>query len=89
MNGIDLIKQLRSDATTKHGPIVVISANLDAERLANRMMQLMFAGVEWLQKPQTGSSILCAVKTVISHQRANELTNLIFTRCFIFSLIFA
>lgn len=66
MNGIDLIKQLRSDATTKHIPIVVISANLDAERLANRSAT-MFAGVEWLQKPQTGSSILRAVKTAIAH----------------------
>jgi CheY-like chemotaxis protein len=65
MNGIELIKQLRSDATTKHIPIVVISANLDSERLANRNSN-MFANVEWLQKPQTGASILNAVKAVIA-----------------------
>ena len=64
MNGIELIKQLRSDASTKHIPIVVISANLDSQRLANRN-STMFAGVEWLQKPQSGAAILKAVKTVM------------------------
>jgi CheY-like chemotaxis protein len=72
MSGIELIKQLRSDATTKHIPMVVISANLDSERLANRN-STMFANVEWLQKPQTGASILKAIKTVITHQGAEQL----------------
>jgi signal transduction histidine kinase/ActR/RegA family two-component response regulator len=66
MNGIELIKQLRSDAATKHIPIVVISANLDSERLANRNSS-MFANVEWLQKPQTGASIINAVKAAIAY----------------------
>lgn len=65
MNGIELIKQLRSDAATKNIPIVVISANLDSERLANRNSN-MFANVEWLQKPQTGASIVNAIKSVIT-----------------------
>lgn len=65
MNGIDLIKQLRSDAITKNIPIIVISANLDAERLANRK-SAMFAGVQWLQKPQSAPSIIAAVKTAIA-----------------------
>jgi PAS domain S-box-containing protein len=64
MNGIELIKQLRSDASTKHMPIVVISANLDSQRLANRN-STMFAGVEWLQKPQSGAAILKAVKAAL------------------------
>lgn len=66
MNGIELIKQLRSDAITKNIPIIVISANLDAERLANRKTS-MFAGVQWLQKPQSALSIITAVKTAIAH----------------------
>ena len=66
MSGIELIKQLRSDVTTKDMPIVVISANLDSERLANRN-SLMFSGVEWLQKPQSVASIIKAVKAAIHH----------------------
>ena len=65
MNGIELIKQLRSDASTKHIPVVVISANLDAERLAFRN-SILFSNIEWLQKPQTGTSIINAVKAVIA-----------------------
>jgi PAS domain S-box-containing protein len=67
MNGIDLIRQLRSDASTKHLPVIVISANLDSERLANRKAAV-FSGVQWLQKPQTTASIIAAVKTAISQQ---------------------
>jgi len=66
MSGIELIKQMRSDATTQYIPIVVISANLDTEHLANRNLS-MFTRVEWLQKPQTMQSILNAVKTAIAH----------------------
>jgi PAS domain S-box-containing protein len=66
MSGIELIKQMRSDATTQYIPIVVISANLDSEHLANRNLS-MFTHVEWLQKPQTMQSILNAVKTAIAH----------------------
>jgi len=66
MNGIELIKQLRSDAITKSLPIIVISANLDSERLSNRRTP-MFADVQWLQKPQSASSIIAAVKTAITH----------------------
>jgi len=66
MSGIELIKQLRSDGTTKHIPVVVISANLDSERLANRKSS-MFANVSWLQKPQSGQSIIDAVKAAIAH----------------------
>jgi len=65
MNGIDLIRQLRSDALTKHLPIIVISANLDAERLSNRKAP-MFSGVQWLQKPQSAQAIIGAVKTALT-----------------------
>jgi len=57
---------LRSDASTKHIPVVVISANLDAERMAFRNSTL-FSNIEWLQKPQTGTSIINAVKAVIAN----------------------
>jgi PAS domain S-box-containing protein len=66
MNGIELIKQLRSDAATKHIPIIVLSANLDSERMANSR-QSMFAGVQWLQKPQSSAAIVAAVKKAIAH----------------------
>lgn len=65
MNGIELIKQLRSDAITKNIPIVVLSANLDSERMANRK-STMFAGVQWLQKPQSAAAIVAAVKKAIA-----------------------
>ena len=67
MNGLELIQQLRSDASTKHLPVIVISANLDSERMANRKAAI-FAGVQWLQKPQTTASIITAVKTALAHQ---------------------
>lgn len=67
INGIELIKQLRSDASTKHIPIVVISANVDGHRIDNRN-SILFTGVEWLQKPQSGASIIKAVKTAIAHE---------------------
>lgn len=66
MNGIDLIRQLRSDAITKNIPVIVISANLDAERLLNRKNS-MFAGVQWLQKPQSAPAIVAAIKAAIAH----------------------
>ncbi len=66
MNGIELIRQLRSDASTKNIPIIVISANLDSERLVHRK-SVMFAGVQWLQKPQSSAAIIAAVKAAIAH----------------------
>lgn len=68
MDGISLIKQLRTDALTKNIPIIVISANLDAERLANRNTSI-FEGIQWLQKPQSAAAIIAAVETAIAHQR--------------------
>ncbi len=68
MNGIDLIRQLRTDATTQNIPIIVISSNLDAERLSNRKAPL-FADIQWLQKPQSAPSIVAAVKAATTHQR--------------------
>ena len=65
MNGIELIKQLRSDAITKDIPIIVLSANLDSERMAHRKLS-MFAGVQWLQKPQSSAAIIAAVKKAIA-----------------------
>ncbi|GGY81970.1 hypothetical protein GCM10011613_28340 [Cellvibrio zantedeschiae] len=66
MSGLDLIRQLRSDAVTKDIPIIVISANLDAERMSNRRTS-MFSGVQWLQKPQSALAIASAVKSALSH----------------------
>ena len=66
MSGIELIKQLRSNATTQYLPIVVISANLDTERLANRKSSI-YTGIEWLQKPQSMAAIVKAVKAAIIH----------------------
>ena len=65
MSGIDLIRQLRSDASTKHLPIIVISANLDSDRVANGRTA-MFAGVQWLQKPQPTAAIVAAVKKALT-----------------------
>jgi PAS domain S-box-containing protein len=66
INGLELIRQLRSDASTMHLPIIVISANLDSERLANRNSPT-FAGVQWLQKPQTTQAIIAAVKAALAN----------------------
>lgn len=65
INGIELIKQLRSDAATKDIPIIVLSANLDSERMAHRNLNT-FVGVQWLQKPQSAAAIIAAVKTAIN-----------------------
>lgn len=66
INGLELIRQLRSDASTKHLPVVVISANLDSERLANRNSPT-FSGVQWLQKPQSTQAIIAAVKAALAN----------------------
>jgi CheY-like chemotaxis protein len=66
ISGLELIRQLRSDASTKHLPIIVISANLDSERLSHRASPT-FTGVQWLQKPQTTQAIIAAVKTALAH----------------------
>ena len=66
ISGLELIRQLRSDASTKHLPIVVISANLDSERLANRNSPT-FANVQWLQKPQSTQAIIAAVKAALAN----------------------
>jgi len=65
MNGIDLIKQLRMDASTQRLPVVVITANLDSARAENRENPL-FANVQWLQKPQTTNSLVAAVQKVLA-----------------------
>lgn len=65
MNGIELIKQLRSDAITKDIPIIVLSANLDSEHMAHRKLNI-FADVQWLQKPQSSAAIIGAVKKAIA-----------------------
>ena len=65
MSGIDLIRQLRSDASTKNIPIIVISANLDSDRVANGRTA-MFADVQWLQKPQPTAAIIAAVKKALN-----------------------
>ncbi|MET0357071.1 MAG: PAS domain S-box protein [Cellvibrio sp.] len=65
MNGIDLIRQLRTDAITKHIPIIVISANLDSDRIASGRAT-MFADVQWLQKPQPTAAIIAAVKKALT-----------------------
>lgn len=65
ISGLELIRQLRSDASTKHLPIIVISANLDSESLANRSSPT-FSGVQWLQKPQTTQAIISAVKSALA-----------------------
>ncbi|RYY77000.1 MAG: PAS domain S-box protein [Gammaproteobacteria bacterium] len=65
MSGIELIRQLRSDASTKHIPIIVISANLDSERVANGR-STMFADVQWLQKPQPTAAIIAAIKKALN-----------------------
>lgn len=65
ISGLELIRQLRSDASTKHLPIIVISANLDSERLSHRASPT-FTGVQWLQKPQTTQAIIAAVKTALA-----------------------
>jgi PAS domain S-box-containing protein len=64
MSGIELIRQLRSDASTKNIPVIVISANLDSERVANGRTA-MFADVQWLQKPQPTAAIIAAVKKAL------------------------
>jgi len=65
MSGIELIRQLRSDASTKQIPIIVISANLDSERVANGRTA-MFADVQWLQKPQPTAAIIAAIKKALN-----------------------
>ncbi len=65
MSGIELIRQLRSDASTMHIPIIVISANLDSERVINSRTA-MFSDVQWLQKPQPTAAIIAAVKKALN-----------------------
>ena len=64
-DGLQLIRQLRSDASTQRLPIVVISANLDAEEFSCRN-DPWFSGIQWLQKPQTAETIIAAVQRALA-----------------------
>jgi PAS domain S-box-containing protein len=71
-DGLQLIRQLRSDASTQRLPIIVISANLDAEEFSSRN-DPWFAGIQWLQKPQTAESIIAAVKRALDNETSPEI----------------
>jgi len=67
-DGLQLIRQLRSDASTQRLPIIVISANLDAEEFSSRN-DPWFTGIQWLQKPQTAENIIAAVERSLAHEQ--------------------
>ncbi len=67
-NGLQLIRQLRSDASTQRLPIIVISANLDAEEFSSRN-DPWFTGIQWLQKPQTAENIIAAVQRSLAPEQ--------------------
>jgi CheY-like chemotaxis protein len=61
MDGMDLIKHIRTDALRSQIPIIVLSANIDnAQRTAQQ--NPLFDHIQWLQKPQTPEALIAAIR---------------------------
>lgn len=64
IDGLKLIRQLRTDSSTHQMPIIVISASLDDVRLKTRN-DPDFNGIQWLQKPLSTETLVTAIKKAI------------------------
>ncbi len=60
INGIALIRQLRSDSSTQRIPIVVISAHFDELRQEIKNNS-MYANIQWLEKPIEAANVIAAI----------------------------
>lgn len=67
INGLDIIRRVRSQAALAHLPIVVVSAKMEEGRLA---ISGDFSAIDWLPKPVQEDSLLETVMRVLPQDQA-------------------
>ena len=68
MSGLQLIKQIRTDAATKHLPIIALVA-YSSDIKENTKLDPLFAGIAWLPKPPHLSQLITAIDSSLARDQ--------------------